>query len=205
MQRNKISLCQQFIHSNDLRRLHKRVIGHHLHANSLGIAGQRTANAAKTNDTQCLAGQLHALIFLLVPLTVTHGVVGDVNITGNRKHMAQRQLCHRIAAGRRSVAHLNALLLGVSHINIIHAHAAADNQFQASGRSCGVNHGYTHLGGRAHYQNIIIGQLFGQFISFIKLLDYLIAQLLQFGDGCCFHAVGGQNSYHNQNLRIYRN
>ena len=82
------------------------------------------------------------------------------------------------------------MFFGIGNVDIINAYAAADNQLETAGGCGSVDDRLAHFGGGAHHQHVIVFYLLGQLVGFIELLVYLVAQVLQFFNGGCFHAVG---------------
>ena len=83
--------------------------------------------------------------------------------------MGHGQFGHRLGRGPGGVAHGDAVLLGVFHVDVVHTHAAADDELQI--RILGlVNVTRSHLGGRAHHQHVILCHGRAQIFAGIMLL-----------------------------------
>ena len=152
------------------------------------------ADAAEAHDAQGLALQLNALaIGLLLPLALAHGVTGDGQIPGAGEHMAHGQLCHRLGGGAGGILHVDAVGLGIVHVDVVHTHAAADDQLQlaALGR---INVLLADLGLGADHGHIKPAQGLAQLIGLIELLDDFISILAQLFHCASIHPIGNQNS-----------
>ena len=172
------------------------VVGEHLHAQRLAAAAQRLADAAVAHDAHGAPGQLDALVRLLLPAARAHGVPGGGDVARDGEHVPKRELRHGVGAGARRIAHGDALLLGVGHVDVVHAHAAADDELEAARRGRRVDVRCAHLRCRAHDEHV--ARLHGllERLGLIELADHLAALLLERGDGALLHAVGCQNTDH---------
>ena len=158
------------------------------------------ADAAEAHDAQGLALQLDALaIGLLLPLALAHGVTGDGQIPGAGEHMAHGQLCHRLGGGAGGILHVDAVGLGIVHVDVVHTHAAADDQLQlaALGR---INVLLADLGLGADHGHVKPAQGLAQLIGLIELLHYLMAMLPQLRHSGLIHTVSNQNTHRNNLL-----
>ena len=73
--------------------------------------------------------------------------------------------------------------LGVLHVDVVHAHAAADDELQLAALGL-VDVVGTDLGGRADHHRVKLPQRRAQLLRGVELLHYLVAvglQLLQSG------------------------
>ena len=205
--RDEVGLGQQLIHLHigDVQLLgdHGHLIdikGDDLHADGLGHHAQVLADAAEAHDAQGLALQLDALaIGLLLPLALAHGVTGDGQIPGAGEHMAHGQLCHRLGGGAGGILHVDAVGLGIVHVDVVHTHAAADDQLQlaALGR---INVLLADLGLGADHGHVKPAQGLAQLIGLIELLHYLMAMLPQLRHSGLIHTVSNQNTHRNNLL-----
>ena len=171
-----------------------------LHADGLGHHAQVLADAAEAHDAQGLALQLNALaIGLLLPLALAHGVTGDGQIPGAGEHMAHGQFCHRLGGGAGGILHVDAVCLGIVHVDVVHTHAAADDQLQlaALGR---INVLLADLGLGADHGHVKPAQGLAQLIGLIELLHYLMAMLPQLRHSGLIHTVSNQNTHRNNLL-----
>ena len=109
--------------------------------------------------------------------------------------MGQRQLRHRGGGGRGGVADGDAVFLGILYVDVVHAHAAADDELHpgALGR---VDVGGADLGLGADHHGVEVTHGFAQGVGLVKLFHDLVAQLLQLGDGGFIHTVGDENTSH---------
>ena len=96
MQRDEISAFEHIFLSGvfigDIRDLTQDIGIDDIHSPSAGAFGQRLRDAAHTDQAEGFAVELNALVFLLVPLAVTHGNIADADEAGQGKHMSQGQL-----------------------------------------------------------------------------------------------------------------
>ena len=204
---DEVGLGQQLIHLHigDVQLLgnHGDLIdieGDDLHADGLGHHAQVLADAAEAHDAQGLALQLNALaIGLLLPLALAHGVTGDGQIPGAGEHMAHGQFCHRLGGGAGGILHVDAVCLGIVHVDVVHTHAAADDQLQlaALGR---INVLLADLGLGADHGHVKPAQGLAQLIGLIELLHYLMAMLPQLRHSGLIHTVSNQNTHRNNLL-----
>ena len=204
---NEVGLGQQLIHLHigDAQLLLdtgdvENIKSNHLHADGLGHDAQVLADAAEAHDAQGLALQLDALaIGLLLPLALAHGVTGDGQIPGAGEHMAHGQLCHRLGGGAGGILHVDAVGLGIVHVDVVHTHAAADDQLQlaALGR---INVLLADLGLGADHGHVKPAQGLAQLIGLIELLHYLMAMLPQLRHSGLIHTVSNQNTHRNNLL-----
>ena len=207
MDGDEVGLGQQLIHLHigDVQLLgdHGDLIdieGDDLHADGLGHHAQVLTDAAEAHDAQGLALQLNALaIGLLLPLALAHGVTGDGQIPGAGEHMAHGQLCHRLGGGAGGILHVDAVGLGIVHVDVVHTHAAADDQLQlaALGR---INVLLADLGLGADHGHVKPAQGLAQLIGLIELLHYLMAMLPQLRHSSLIHTVSNQNTHRNNLL-----
>ena len=205
--RDEVGLGQQLIHLHigDAQLLgdHGHLIdikGDDLHADGLGHHAQVLADAAEAHDAQGLALQLDALaIGLLLPLALAHGVTGDGQIPGAGKHMTHGQLGHGLGGSAGGILHVDAVGLGIVHVDVVHTHAAADDQLQlaALGR---INVLLADLGLGADHGHVKPAQGLAQLIGLIELLHYLMAMLPQLRHSGLIHTVSNQNTHRNNLL-----
>ena len=206
---NEVGLSQQLIHfhiGNAQLLLNagdvENIKGDHLHADGLGHDTQVLTDAAKAHDTQSLALELDALtVSLLLPLVLTHGVAGDGEITGAGEHMAHGQLGYGLGGGTGGVLHGDAAGLGVLDIDIVNAHAAADDELELAALGL-VNVVGADLGLGADDHGVEILQSGAQLIGLIELLHYLVTHLTELSHSGFIHTVGNQNT-HNSNLLYF--
>ena len=204
---DEVGLGQQLIHLHigDVQLLgdHGDLIdieGDDLHADGLGHHAQVLADAAEAHDAQGLALQLDALaIGLLLPLALAHGVTGDGQIPGAGEHMAHGQLGHGLGGGAGSILHVDAVGLGIVHVDVVHTHAAADDQLQLAALGS-VNVLLADLGLGADHGHVKPAQGLAQLIGLIELLHYLMAMLPQLRHSGLIHTVSNQNTHRNNLL-----
>ena len=206
--RNEVGLGQQLIHLHigDAQLLLdagdvENIKGDDLHADGLGHDAQVLADAAEAHDAQGLALQLNALaVRLLLPLVLTHGVAGDGEIAGAGEHMTHGQLGHGLGGGAGGVLHGDAAGLSILDVNIVNAHATADDELELAALGL-VNVVGADLGLGADDHSVEILQGGAQLIGLIELLDHLVAHFTQLRHSGLIHTVGNQNT-HNCNLLI---
>ena len=209
MDRDEIGLGQQLVHlhigdaqllldAGDVEDIERD----NVHADGLGHHAQMLADAAEAHDTQGLALQLDALaIGLLLPLVVAHGVTGVGNVAGAGEHVTHGQLGHGLRGSLGGVLHGDAVGLGVLHVDVVHAHAAADDQLQIAALGL-VNVVGANLGLGADDHHVEITQGLAQLIGLIELLDDLVAHLAQLRHRGLIHTVSNQNTHGNYLLLL---
>ena len=208
MERDEVGLGQQFLqrHIGDAKfGLHLRTAGgavsNDVHADGLCHDAQMLTDAAEADDAQSLALQLDALaVGLLLPLALTHGMTGDGDIAGAGEHMAHGQLRHRLGGGTGGVADGDAVLLGVLDVDVVHTHAATDDELQFTALGL-VDVVGTDLGLGADHHGVKVPQGGAQLIRLIELLHHLVAQLTQLRHGGLVHTVCNKNTHSNILLR----
>ena len=207
---NEVGLGQQLIHLHigDAQLLLdtgdvENIKSNHLHADGLGHDAQVLADAAEAHDAQGLALQLDALaVGLLLPLVLTHGVAGDGDVAGAGEHMAHSQLRHGLGGGLGGVLHVDAVGLGVVHVDVVHAHAAADDQLQLAALGL-VDVVGADLGLGTDHHHVEITQRLAQLIGLIELLHDLVTHLTQLRHRGLIHTVSNQNTHGNTLLLKY--
>ena len=108
--------------------------------------------------------------------------------------MTHRQLCHGLGGGIGGILHVDAVFLGVSHVDVIHAHAAADEELQTAAlRLVDVVGAHLRLG--ADDGNVEIAQSLAQLIRLVELLHHLVTQLAQLRHSGLVHTVSNQNTH----------
>ena len=114
--------------------------------------------------------------------------------------MTHGQLGHGLGGGTGGVLHGDAAGLGILDVNIVNAHAAADDELELAGLGL-VNVVGADLGLGADDHGVEILQGGAQLIGLIELLDHLVAHFTQLRHSGLIHTVGNQNT-HNCNLLI---
>ena len=206
---NEVGLSQQLIHfhiGNAQLLLNagdvEDIESDDLHADGLSHNAQVLADAAEAHDAQGLALQLDALaVSLLLPLILAHGVTGDGNVAGAGEHMTHGQLGNGLGGSAGGILHSDAAGLGVLDINVVHAHAAADDELELAALGL-VNVVGADLGLGADDHSVKILQSGAQLIGLIELLHYLVTHLTELRHSGFIHTVGNQNT-HNSNLLYF--
>ena len=169
--------------------------GDDVHADGLGHNAQMLADAAEAHDAQGLALQLDALaVLLLLPLAVAHGVAGVGDIAGAGEHVAHGQLRHGLGGCLGGVLHGDAVGLGVLHVDVVHTHAAADDELQLASLGL-VDVVGANLGLGADDHGIEITQGLAQLIRLVELLHHLVAHVAQLRHRGLVHTVSNQNTH----------
>ncbi len=205
---DEVGLGQQFLqrHIGDAKfGLHLRTAGgavsDDVHADGLCHDAQMLADAAEADDAERLALKLDALaVGLLFPLILTHGVAGDGDIAGAGEHVAHSQLRHGLGGGAGGVADGNAVLLGVLDVNVVNAHAAADDQLELAALGL-VDLCRADLGLGADHHGVEVTQGSAQLVGLVELLDDLVTQLAQLRHRGLIHTVSNKNTHGNNLLR----
>ena len=181
----------------------ENIEGDDVHADGLGHDAQMLADAAKAHDAQGLALQLDALaVLLLLPLAVAHGVAGIGDVAGAGEHVAHGQLRHGLGGRPGGVFHGDAIGLGVLHVDVIHAYAAADDQLQLAALGL-VDVVGADLGLGANHHHVEIAQGLAQLIRLVELLHHLVTHLAQLRHRGLVHTVSNQNTHGNILLYYY--
>ena len=108
--------------------------------------------------------------------------------------MRQRQLRHGRGGRAGRVAHGDAAGAGIVDVDVVDAHAAADDQAElAALRLVDVVFANFRLG--ADDDRVEIAQRRAQLLRLIKLLYYLMAHVAQLRHGGLIHSVGHQNTH----------
>ena len=155
----------------------------------------------KPTIAQGLALQLDALaVGLLLPLVLAHGVAGDGDVAGAGEHVTHGQLRHGLGGSLGGVLHVDAILLGIVHVDVVHAHAAADDQLQLAALGL-VDVVGANLGLGADDHHVEITQCLAQLIRLVELLYDLVTHFTQLRHGGLIHTVGNKNT-HGNNLLI---
>ena len=199
---NEVGLSQQLIHfhiGNAQLLLNagdvEDIESDDLHADGLSHNAQVLADAAEAHDAQGLALQLDALaVGLLLPLVLTHGVAGDGEIAGAGEHVTHGQLGNGLGGGTGGVLHGDAAGLGVLDVDIVHAHAAADDELELAGLGL-VDVVGANLGLGTDDDGVEILQGGAQLIGLIELLNDLVTHLTELRHGGLIHAVGNQYTH----------
>ena len=150
-----------------------RIVSHRLHPETGGAAGHFFADTAQADDTHGLGVQLGPLALLLGPTALFQGGGGGHHVAGHGQGVSEYQLSHTDGAGRWSISHDHALVLGVVHIDVVQAYSAPDDEFEISR---GIYDRLADLGGAAHHAGVILGnrlnELLGAHTSFhVHLFD----------------------------------
>ena len=90
----------------------------------------RMAKRPGADEAEGLAEELRALQLLLDPAPLGHRVVSRDDVVRDREHEREGELRHGDGRGIRCVDALDALRLGVRDVDVVHSHAAPDDQLQ---------------------------------------------------------------------------
>ena len=199
---HEVGLGQQLIHLHigDAQLLLdagdvENIEGDDVHADGLGHDAQMLTDAAEAHDAQGLALQLDALaVLLLLPLAVAHGVAGVGDIAGAGEHMAHGQLRHGLGGRLGGVLHGDAVGLGVLYVDVVHTHAAADDELQLAALGL-VDVVGADLGLGADHHHVEITQGLAQLIRLVELLHHLVAHVAQLRHRGLVHTVSNQNTH----------
>jgi len=105
--------------------------GDDVHADGLGHDAEALADAAVAKHTEGLALELDALaVGLLFPLVLAHGVTGVGDEPGAGEQVSHGQLRNGLGGGARGVLDVDAVFLGIVHVDVVEADAAADDALQ---------------------------------------------------------------------------
>ena len=92
--------------------------------------------------------------------------------------------------------HGDAVRLGVLDVDVVHTHAAADDQLQLAALGL-VDVVGADLGLGADHHRVEIPQGRAQLIRLVELLHHLVAHLAQLRHGGLVHTVSNQNTHSN--------
>ncbi len=131
------------------------IVGHHVHAQALGAVRHHAADPAQPDNAQRPVLELQPQEFA-VPLARPRLAVraGQAARRGHQVHHGQFRRRDVVALG--GVQHQQAAQAGVLQIDVVDAHAAASDDFQA--RPGGVDQFAVHLGAAAGDQGVVLGQ-----------------------------------------------
>ena len=170
-----------------------------VHADGLGHLAELLSDAAEADDTERLAGQLDALaVGLLLPLALAHGVAGDGNVTGAGEHVSHSELSNGLGGGLRGVLHLDAVVLGVLHVDVVEADTGADDALEAAALGL-VDLLGAQLGLGANDGDIKVAQGLTKLVGLVELLNELVTHRANLLDRALIHTVGNKNT-HNEIL-----
>ena len=110
--------------------------------------------------------------------------------------MAHGQLGYGLGGSSGGVLHIDAVLLGIVHIDVVHTHAAADDELQLAALGL-VNVLSADLGLGADHRHIEVPQGLAQLLGLIELLNDLVTHFAQLRHGALVHTVGNQNTHDN--------
>ena len=168
-------------------------------AEALRHAAQRLTDAAVADDAESLAAQLDALaIGLLLPLALAHGVAGDRDVTGAGEHVSHSELSNGLGGGLRGVLHLDAVVLGVLHVDVVEADTGADDALEAAALGL-VDLLGAQLGLGANDGDIKVAQGLTKLVGLVELLNELVTHRANLLDRALIHTVGNKNT-HNEIL-----
>ncbi len=108
--------------------------------------------------------------------------------------MRHGKLCHGLGGGARGVLHVDAGSLGIVNVDVVNAHAAADDELELAALGlvdlCGAD-----LGLGADDDNVEIAQRLAELGRLIELLYDLVALSLQLRHRGLIHPVGNKNTH----------
>ena len=168
-----------------------------VHADGLGHLAELLADAAEADDTERLAGQLDALaVGLLLPLALAHGVAGDGDVTGAGEHVSHSKLSNGLGGGLRGVLHLDAVVLGVLHVDVVKADTGADDALEAAALGL-VDLFGAQLGLGANDGDIKVAQSLTKLVGLVELLNEFVTHRANLLDRALIHTVGNKNTHFN--------
>ena len=108
--------------------------------------------------------------------------------------MRHGKLRHGLRGGAGRVLHGDPIGLGIGDVDVVHAHAAADDELEATALGL-VDVVGAHLGLGAHHGYVEVPKGFAQLVGLIKLLHHLVAFPAEGGHGGFVHTVGDENTH----------
>ena len=108
--------------------------------------------------------------------------------------MAQSQFRNGSRAGAGGIANRNALAFGVGNIDVVHAHAAANDQLQPAFPGL-VNMLCAHLGLGPDHHAVKFPQRPPQNFRFVELFYHFVTCFPQLCNCTAAHSVGNQNTH----------
>ena len=199
-QDDDVGLREQLVHRDEVHRTALRALGlvavddgEDVHPQGLPLLADHPADAAVADHAHGLALQLEAFgVGLLLPLVLAHGVPGDGDVACAGEEQREGQLRHGVGGGAGRVPDLNARRLGVFDVDVVHAHAGADDELQAASLRR-VDLRLLDLRGGPDDHGIEIPKRPAQGVRLVELLHDLIAVLAELRDGGGVHPIGDQN------------
>ena len=129
-----------------------------VHAATKRVLGHSRSNAPKSYNTEGLSSKFNALgvglleHFELLCTLFRHGAIAVLQRTRHGKQVGHHQFSHALGAGRGRIEHDPSLLLGVSHIDVVHSDATPPDKAQVG---AGVDEVLADLGCTAHEDAIV--------------------------------------------------
>ena len=116
--------------------------------------------------------------------------------------MAHGQLCDGLGGSLRGVLDSDAVGLGILHVDVVNADAAADDELELTAL-CLVNVIGADLGLGADDDCVKLTQGCAQFFGRIELLDDLVACLAQLRHGGLVHSISYENTHDKISLYLF--
>ena len=99
-----------------------------------------------------------------------------------------------VGGGSRGILHGDAVCLGIGHVDVVDADAAADDELQAGAlRSIDVIG--AHLGGRADDHDVKVADGLAQLLGRVELLDHFVALRAQGLQRGLIHSISNENTH----------
>ena len=92
------------------------------------------------------------------------------------------------------VLHGDAVFLGILHVDVVDADAAADDELQLAALGL-IDVVRADLGLRADDDRVKLAQRRAQLIRLVELLDDLMPQLAELRHGLLVHSIGNENTH----------
>ena len=125
-------------------------------------------------------------------------MAGDGDVTGAGEHVSHSELSNGLGGGLRGVLHLDAVVLGVLHVDVVEADTGADDALEAAALGL-VDLLGAQLGLGANDGDIEVAQGLAKLVGLVELLNELVTHRANLLDRALIHTVGNKNT-HNEIL-----
>ena len=110
--------------------------------------------------------------------------------------MSHSELSNGLGGGLRGVLHLDAVVLGVLHVDVVEADTGADDALEAAALGL-VDLLGAQLGLGANDGDIKVAQGLAQLVGLVELLNELVTHRANLLDRALIHTVGNKNTHFN--------
>ena len=110
--------------------------------------------------------------------------------------MSHSELSNGLGGGLRGVLHLDAVVLGVLHVDVVEADTGADDALEAAALGL-VDLLGAQLGLGANDGDVEVAQGLAQLVGLVELLNELVTHRANLLDRALIHTVGNKNTHFN--------